>query len=587
MLDSLFHVGLSNACLACLLAILATIVSARFKQPQVAHILWLLVMVKLITPPLIAVPISFPGMQAQVSYTPSAEPTATMPAAATRSSIVAAVGETTFVADPPAPKAAAGELMMVWLARLWLFGTCGIVGWSLIRVRRFDRLLKQNLQAAPPHVQQVARRLSRQLGLKHSPSLSVTTAQISPMVWWIGGTVRVVLPQSLLKQLQPEQWQWVIAHELAHVRRRDYLVRWLEWAACVCCWWNPIAWWAQRNLRATEEACCDELVLRSFNPGSHAYAQSIMNAIETLVCPAARPPAMASEINSGGFLERRIEMILSNSSAAKPTSLLHFGFAALALLCIPLSLVQAQDIEAVKRRLTSAVKHDEITFEHAAVMMDALHEALERDHEEGHEEGHEEESERERQHKFRQIASELEQAVEAGKLTHEQAAERLADLKKHLWKDNQGREGEEREHRFHEAEMEMKHLIEAGKITHEQANERLADLKKTLWKADRDRDDEDEDEGKEREHRFHEAEMEMKHLIKRLEELKQRMGNKGHDGAGKERAHRYHAAEINIKRLIEAGEITPDEAAERLAELKQRMQQDSDDHRAEGEAEEN
>ena len=133
----------------------------------------------------------------------------------------------------------------------------------------------------------------------------------------------------------------------------------------------------------------------------------------------------------------------------------------------------------------------------------------------------------------------------------------------------------------------MKHLIEAGKITHEQANERLADLKKTLWKADRDRDDEDEDEGKEREHRFHEAEMEMKHLIKRLEELKQRMGNKGHDGAGKERAHRYHAAEIKIKRLIEAGEITPDEAAERLAELKQRMQQDSDDHRAEGEAEEN
>ncbi len=47
--------------------------------------------------------------------------------------------------------------------------------------------------------------------------------------------------------------RWVVAHELAHVWRRDHLVRWLEWVACVVFWWNPVAWWAHA-IRADGEA---------------------------------------------------------------------------------------------------------------------------------------------------------------------------------------------------------------------------------------------------------------------------------------------------------------------------------------------
>ena len=110
-------------------------------------------------------------------------------------------------------------------------------------------------------------------------------------------------------QMDAQQWQWILAHELAHelahVRRRDYLVRWLEWLACVVFWWNPVVWWAQRNLRAAEEICCDELVISCLNPKPISYANSLLSAVEFLARPALRPPAMASEINSGGFLERR------------------------------------------------------------------------------------------------------------------------------------------------------------------------------------------------------------------------------------------------------------------------------------------
>ena len=68
-------------------------------------------------------------------------------------------------------------------------------------------------------------------------------------------------------------------------------------------------------------------------------------------------------------------MILANGSAIRSASFQYCGVAALALLFLPLGFVQAQDIEAVKRRLSKAVKHNEITFQQAAVMMHALHEA--------------------------------------------------------------------------------------------------------------------------------------------------------------------------------------------------------------------
>ena len=70
---------------------------------------------------------------------------------------------------------------------------------------------------------------------------------------------------------------------------------------------EPEVWFAQSNLRAAEEVCRDEFVLNCLKTEPRIfYAESILAAVESLVLPAIRPPAMAVKLIVAEFLERRI-----------------------------------------------------------------------------------------------------------------------------------------------------------------------------------------------------------------------------------------------------------------------------------------
>jgi hypothetical protein len=64
MTDYLVQMGLSNACFSLVLAIIAVAVGAKAKRPYLAHLLWLLVFVKLVTPPIVTIPIGVPALAA-------------------------------------------------------------------------------------------------------------------------------------------------------------------------------------------------------------------------------------------------------------------------------------------------------------------------------------------------------------------------------------------------------------------------------------------------------------------------------------------------------------------------------------------
>ncbi|MHC4403156.1 MAG: M56 family metallopeptidase [Planctomycetota bacterium] len=219
MTDFLFQMAISNAVFALALAILAMVVGRASKRPYLAHMLWLLVFVKLVTPPVVTIPVGMPSLQPDmIASTPVVLEfdIETQPATietAQAPPLLSSIGAKLNAAKPLA-------------TFIWLLGSVSVFAWSLHRVFRFTRLLKENTEPAPYQLQTTAATIAKQLELNTLPAILTTSARLSPMVWWAGGKVHVVIPSSLLDEMDASEWRWVLAHELAHVRRLDYLVRW-------------------------------------------------------------------------------------------------------------------------------------------------------------------------------------------------------------------------------------------------------------------------------------------------------------------------------------------------------------------------
>jgi beta-lactamase regulating signal transducer with metallopeptidase domain len=356
MTDLLFQMSFNNVCISFALAITASIVGITFKRPIITHLLWLLVFVKLLTPPIITVPAipipwmseATPAISSKINEQHDFQP-ANVSGSMSKASL--------------STEMRSGVLLQAkhWLLIVWALGSLAVLIWSIFQICRFHRLLRKESETGSPERQSAAKEIAACLGLKTVPTIHTTSASISPMVWWIFGKVWVVIPAALFNQMNENQIRWILSHELAHVRRRDYMVRWIEWLACVCFWWNPIIWWARYNLRANEELCCDALVLSSMKPKPYIYGDSLLKAVEILACPVNRPPVIASGINGGELLKRRVKMIISKKLIGSDLRWLKTAIMLGALIVLPLGLINAQDDKKISpRKGASDLSHEEI-----------------------------------------------------------------------------------------------------------------------------------------------------------------------------------------------------------------------------------
>jgi beta-lactamase regulating signal transducer with metallopeptidase domain len=341
MMDLIFQIVVNNVAMSLALALIAVSAGMILKRPVITHLLWLLVLVKLLTPPMVtisAVPI--PWMTGTAA--PAGFDTNTRTAQQDLNSIpFSEIPGNEFGSRGEGFPAALHWKQLLFLA--WFLGSGIVLAWSLFQVHRFNRLMHKESEAGSPEIQASAASTASLLGLNTVPAIHTISANVSPMVWWIGGKVRIVIPAALIERMDPRQVRWILAHEMAHVHRRDYLVRWIEWLACVFFWWNPIAWWARYNLRASEELCCDTLVLSRLKLDPYNYGDSILKAVEILSFPAAHSfPITASGINGGKPLRRRFRMITSQKLNRPNSRWLQACTLLGALTVLPLGLMTTQ-----------------------------------------------------------------------------------------------------------------------------------------------------------------------------------------------------------------------------------------------------
>lgn len=85
----------------------------------------------------------------------------------------------------------------------------------------------------------------------------------------------ILFPIGLVNQLSMEQVEAILLHELAHIRRWDYLVNWLQSVVELLFFFHPAVWWLSHEVRKAREHCCDDLVLRRGGTSRKLYAQTL------------------------------------------------------------------------------------------------------------------------------------------------------------------------------------------------------------------------------------------------------------------------------------------------------------------------
>lgn len=493
MIDLLLQFGVSNLCLSLILACIAWGIHTTGKRPYLAHLLWIIVLVKLITPPILTVPV-IPIPEINATTAESFVDLAAIDDATSGAIVEAELADAGMSVDSGDndSKIASSfiESGKAGLIILWLLGSLCVLVWSLVRITRFNRLLDIASVKATPEVQNLASRIARRLALKSTPTIYTTSAQISPMVWWIGGRVRILIPTALPDALDTEQLRWILAHELAHVKRKDHCVRWLEWLACVIFWWNPVTWWARRNLRINEEICCDALVLSALKPDPHSYATSLMTVVEFLASPVIRPPAVASEMNGGGFLERRFKMIINNKPVRRTQRWLRASILACTVGILPLGMASAEADTQERGDTSTEIKTTDTMLEflteavangvmdgRAAFELYSEYKAQEKqdfvDAGKCTAEQYDERLGLGFRHKIAECR--ISQALAEGEITEEEAASRRERLQNRM----EGAQGERRMTRqeFSDAEARLQQLVDDGMITEVEKIERMSELR--------------------------------------------------------------------------------------------------------------
>ena len=516
MLNFLVQTGITNAAIVIPLAILALLIGSKNKHPHISHLLWLLVLIKLITPPLFHLII--PGTSSSIVDALPLDPNI--------------ASSTTVSLDPAGNDLNQKNLTLkTLLTGLWLSGTIVLLIFTLTKAFFFHRKLLASCQPAPAEIQNKARQLASALKLKKLPTIHTTSASLTPLVWWLGGRIHLVLPQSILQKMPPHEWQWGLAHELAHIKRRDHLVRWIEWASGLAFWWNPLMWLARNRLRAAEEICTDSLVLNTFQTNARSYAQSILNTLEALAPPAFRPPAMASEINSGGNLEKRMRHILTHAPSRKPR-ILQICVLLASTAFLPLGIARAQEKKPKKKTNLEQVS-------------------------------------KERQ---RAVFQKIREAVAAGDLTREEAAKKMEAIKKGAQRDHGPRA------KYAEAEARMKAAVAAGKMTRDQATERLARLAKKLKAASGNEAAKDKMRAvaEEIEEARKAGKITDEEAREKQEALRRRVASSGKATDQRMRRKKYADAENKLMKAVEAGELSEEAAKNRLMQFKKRLWPDKE-----------
>lgn len=199
-----------------------------------------------------------------------------------------------------------------WITGIWMIGLVlslvrlGGGYWVVKRIRRRATRLQDD------RWQQLTDKVAEKLGLHQIVTLAESAMIQTPVV---AGHLKpmILMPLGLLMQLQPNQVEAILAHELAHVLRRDYLLNIIQSVIEAVLYFHPVVWWLSGVIRREREHCCDDLAIHACGTHPLVFAKALVSVQEQ----ASARPQLALAL---GFASRRQQLLFRVQRILQPSS---------------------------------------------------------------------------------------------------------------------------------------------------------------------------------------------------------------------------------------------------------------------------
>ena len=232
----------------------------------------------------------------------------------------------------PAEPATTPSKAIQWI---WISGTLLVLARLAAGSIRTWQIARTAIQIHHP---ELIASLTAELRLRRPIRLLEGGRAAMPMTW---GFFRptILIPKN---EWPAERLRIVLAHELVHVQRFDYLTQLLSQFACAAYWGNPLVWLAAAQLHQERERACDDGVLR-LGANAPNYAEQLVE-LARLLKTAQPAGAVAVAMANPSHLERRLVALLDRSRNRQPLSRRRAAAAAIAAICliVPLAALKAR-----------------------------------------------------------------------------------------------------------------------------------------------------------------------------------------------------------------------------------------------------
>jgi beta-lactamase regulating signal transducer with metallopeptidase domain len=295
--ESWFRYMTSAASQATLLALamLLVVFIGRRMRPALRHALLLVALIKFAIPPALPfktglfswlnpeMPVASPVVSRYVAPIAPVVREALWPAVEPQPTSVPAPAATAS-AKPQPSTAVAREAVIrhplswkAWLMLLHGLGALSLLAMVLWQQLCLRRLVRLAVPAENPDLLKDYNDLCDRMKLRRRPRLLISGGEHAPMTFGVWNRV-ILLPHGLVSSLTAPEIAVILGHELAHHRRRDPWLNWMQVPIAAAWWFNPIYWLLARAIRSVREDCCDDLVVSSGLASGESYCEILLQA---------------------------------------------------------------------------------------------------------------------------------------------------------------------------------------------------------------------------------------------------------------------------------------------------------------------